>query len=232
MREDERFVIQAVAAHCSGKWRPGENPPDAYIDMDQGTIAVEISTLSQQVTSDQGRHVRLSDDATAIRLADQLNDDMQALIPDGITVCLRLSSPIASFKKTKAQLVTIIEKMMRDGALDGTESERIIYGNKVLIWVSMNDDSRHKKVSAVISNRHSSPDILQNAANTLEDRINAKWRKCREIMARPLWLVLLNDYWLADAQTYRLAMSNISTVHSFDKILIVEGDGSISPLYD
>jgi hypothetical protein len=117
MREDERFVIQAVAAHCSGKWRPGENPPDAYIDMDQGTIAVEISTLSQQVTSDQGRHVRLSDDATAIRLADQLNDDMQALIPDGITVCLRLSSPIASFKKTKAQLVTIIEKMMRDGAL-------------------------------------------------------------------------------------------------------------------
>jgi hypothetical protein len=232
MREDEKFVIQALAAYCSGEWRPGEDPPDAYIDVCQAIIAVEISTLSEHVTSDMGTHARLSDDQTAIRLADQLNDDMQALIPDGTTVGLRLSSPIARVKKTKAQLAATIETMMRDGVPDGTEVEKAIYGNNVLLWVSKHNDLQYKKVSAVISNRHSNPNILRNAADTLEDRINTKSRKCRGVKVRPLWLALFNDYWLADAHTYSLAMSGICAVHPFDKILIVAGDGSISVLHD
>jgi hypothetical protein len=67
MRKDEKFVIEALSAYCSGKWRPGENPPDAYLDTGDAVIAVEISTLSQQVTSDVGTHPRLSDDETGVR---------------------------------------------------------------------------------------------------------------------------------------------------------------------
>ena len=135
-------------------------------------------------------------------------------------------------QKTKAQLATTIEKMMRDSVPDGTELEMTICGNSVLLWASRHDGSQYKKVSAVISNRHSSPDILRNAADTLEDRINTKSKKCCGVKVRPLWLALFNDYWLADAHTYSLAISSISTVHPFDKILIVAGDSSISVLHD
>ena len=47
LREDEEFVIASIARDLSAKWRPGENPPDAYLRLDAGTVAVEISTLTQ-----------------------------------------------------------------------------------------------------------------------------------------------------------------------------------------
>jgi len=33
LRDDEEFVIGAVAAVVSGTWRPGEDPPDAYLTL-------------------------------------------------------------------------------------------------------------------------------------------------------------------------------------------------------
>ena len=92
MREDEQFVIQAVAAFCSGSWRSGEDPPDAYIDTGGKTIAVEISTLTQHITTNRGTRARLSDDQTVVRLADELNQELNHLIPSGLTVGLCLSS--------------------------------------------------------------------------------------------------------------------------------------------
>jgi hypothetical protein len=50
LREDEQFAITAVAATFAATWRPGENPPDAYLVLDAKTVAVEISTLTQYVT--------------------------------------------------------------------------------------------------------------------------------------------------------------------------------------
>jgi hypothetical protein len=46
------------------------------------------------------------------------------------------------------------------------------------------------------------------------------------------WLALLNDYWLTDADTYRLALSQMSLDHPFDRIVLVNGDGSIDTLFD
>ena len=46
LRDDEEFVITSVAKEFSGTWRPGENPPDAYLSIGTREIAVEISTLS------------------------------------------------------------------------------------------------------------------------------------------------------------------------------------------
>jgi hypothetical protein len=66
LREDEQFVIASIARGLCATWRPGENPPDAYLTLNTGTVAVEISTLTQHVTDDKGTRPRLSDDtATA-----------------------------------------------------------------------------------------------------------------------------------------------------------------------
>jgi hypothetical protein len=97
--------------------------------------------------------------------------------------------------------------------------------------VTRHGDTQYKKVSAVISNRHSDPNILLNATNILEDRIKMKTEKCKDVRTRPLWLGLFNDYWLADEDTYRRAMSAITAPHYFEKILIVTGDGAVAVLH-
>lgn len=86
LRDDEKFVIAAVSAAFSAPWRPGEDPPDAYLTLGGNTVAVEISTLIQPVTDERGTRSRLTDDLPTAALGDDLNDELQALIPDGYRV--------------------------------------------------------------------------------------------------------------------------------------------------
>jgi hypothetical protein len=124
LREDEEFVIKAVANAFSGTWQPGEDPPDAYLTVGTEVIAVEISTLTQHVTDNEGTRPRLSDDIPTARLADALNDELQNEIPDGHTIGLVLSSPIIKPLKTKIALAKIIRGHLTD--LNGLVPERKI----------------------------------------------------------------------------------------------------------
>jgi hypothetical protein len=94
LRDDEEFVFTSLAKEFSATWRPGENPPDAYLSIGAREVAVEISTLAQHITNDRGTCPRLSDDTTTAALVNDLNAELQDLIPDGHTIYLVLSSPI------------------------------------------------------------------------------------------------------------------------------------------
>lgn len=230
LREDERFVIASIAHSLSATWHPGENPPDAYLRLDASTIAVEISTLTQHVTDDRGTRPRLSDDTATANFVNALNDELSHLIPDGYTVGLVLSSPILEYRKTKAQLAQTIRHYVADLQSLQTDRKLQINGNTITVSLTRHGDTQYKKVSAVFMNRSSSPNILTNAANILEDRSATKTRKCAHLLG-PIWLALLNDYWLTDADTYRLALSQLKLQHPFQRILLVNGDGSVHTLY-
>jgi hypothetical protein len=53
LREDEKFVIKALCNTYGGTWRDGEDPPDAYLSLSDGEVAVEISILTQHVAVNQ-----------------------------------------------------------------------------------------------------------------------------------------------------------------------------------
>jgi hypothetical protein len=227
LREDEEFVITSIASSFSATWHPGENPPDAYLNLDAGTVAVEITTLTQHVTDDRGTRPRLSDDTATAKFADALNDELSHLIPDGYTIGLVLSSPILEYRKTKAQLAQTIRGHIADLQSLQTDRDIQINGNVITISLTHRENTQYKKVSAVFMNRSSSANILSNAAYILEDRIATKTRKCAHLLHRaPIWLALLNDYWLTDADTYRLALSRLTLQYPFQRILLVNGDGS------
>jgi hypothetical protein len=233
LREDEEFVIASIASSLSGSWRPGENPPDAYLTLGAATVAVEISTLTQYVTDDKGTRSRLSDDIPTAAFADSLNDELQHLIPDGYTIGLVLSSPIFEHRKTKAQLAQIIRGHIADLQSLQIEHKIQINGNAITVFLEHHGETQLKKVSAIFMNRSSSPDILSNATKILEDRIVTKTKKCLHLLSRsPMWLALFNDYWLTDADTYRSALSRLTLQHPFQKILLVNGDGSVHNLYE
>jgi hypothetical protein len=233
IREDEEFVISAIATSLSGTWLAGENPPDAYLTLNTGTVAVEISTLTQYVTDDKGTRPRLSDDIATAAFANELNEELSDLIPDGYTIGLVLSSPILAYRKTRAQLAQFIHGHMADLQFLQTERKLQINGNAITVFLTHHGDTQFKKVSALFMNRSSSPDILLNATRILEDRIATKTQKCSHLLNRgPIWLALFNDYWLTDADTYRAALSRIKLQHPFQKILLVNGDRSVHTLYE
>jgi len=220
-----------LATHFSGNWWPGENPPDAYLRVGDEVTAVEISTLTQHVSDGSGGlKPRLSEDATAIWLANALNSELRENIPGGWLVILVLASPILKAKKVKAQLrdrITTLVATSRE-----TEVTESIFDNCIKIHVAPDDRPSGKKVVGVVSSQKSSPDILLNARNILEDRLVVKAGKCRFLNFKgPLWLALFNDYWLADDDTYQQAMDSFSVDHPFEKILLVSGNKSVAELH-
>jgi hypothetical protein len=114
---------------------------------------------------------------------------------------------------------------------NGTEMD--VHGKKISAYLNHHGESHRKRVSAVISNRSASADILSNTMFILEERITDKAGKCAHLTGqRPLWLALFNDYWLTDLHTYKYALSRLSLEHPFDKILLVRGNGKVEALYD
>ena len=234
LRSEEDFVIRAVAAFYSGEWWPGENPPDAYLKVNGATVAVEISTLMQHVPDEKGgSKARLSEDATAMGLVEELSNDLRDDVPDGRTVLLILESPISQARKVKGLLANRIRECVSESSVAAVDVEEEFIGNRILIRVMPCDEPDSAKVHAAITNRKSSPDILLNARYILEERITVKSVKCRSLQGKsPLWLALLNDYFIADDDTYKQAFRLLYVIHPFAKILLVSGGRSVVPLYE
>jgi hypothetical protein len=230
VKPDEEFVLKSVASFYGGEWSPGEDPPDAYLMVIGRKIAVEVSILTQVITDDRGTRPRLSDDMPAIRLANELDLELRRLMPAGKLVTLVLSTPIIEHRKTKAALATVIRSLLNAGV---AKRNVTIRGNQVEISVNDWDALEGKKIVAAVKPRSSSPDILKNATNILEDRIRIKAQKCAALkLPEPIWLALLNDYFLAEPETYVHALKSIAVAHPFEKVLLVSGGGAVAVLVD
>ena len=232
LSSDEKFCIESLVASVGGEWFEGEDPPDAYLSTGNEKVAVEISTLTQYVTDQNGdSRSRLSDDLTAIRLCNELNRELENDIPADRTVLLVLSAPICSARKLKPKLREEIMALVESAGSDDVTVERELLGNTITIHLIPEDRPSGKKVVGAVKNEKSSADILANAIAILADRITVKTQKCKPLKSgEPYWLVLFNDYWLADIDTYRQAMAKLSVEHTFEKILIVSGDRTVTML--
>jgi hypothetical protein len=62
-----------------------------------------------------------------------------------------------------------------------------------------------------------------NASHLLIDRIRAKSLRCSGLK-KPVWLALLNNYWLADARTYTKAAQELYLDHCFERIFLISDD--------
>ena len=231
LREDEIFVIKSLCSKYGGTYRIGEDPPDAYMSLNDNEIAVEISILTQHVVDKSGKPVpRLSQDTGVLRLCDELNEELKREVPSGVYVLLIISSPLNNIRQTKADLIKKIKEIAQKKAPinEAFKTNK----NKVEIKTFLGERSSGKKVIGAVPNHNSSSDILGNVLYILSERINDKVTKCQNIVHRPLWLALFNDYWLAEPDTYKLAMEKLSIEHSFDKIVLLLGSKEVHTLYE
>lgn len=226
-------MIESLSEVYGGSWRVGEDPPDAYLLLKkpEHEVAVEISILTQHVIDKSGRTVpRLSQDSGALRLCDELNDELKNDIPSDVYVLLIISSPLNKIRQTKTDLMEEIKSIVQKKALNKQVSE--INQNKIEIKLIHGNRPSGKKIVGIVPNQNSSPDILANVLYMLSERINDKVAKCSKIMHRPMWLALFNDYWLAEPDTFQLAIKELSVKHQFDKICLVLGNKEVHTLYE
>jgi len=231
LRTDEEHAIRVVTAHFGGTWRPGEDPPDAYLTVGATEVAVEISTLSQQVPGERGSMIpRYSEDATALWVIRELKNALRSTIPDDRMVLVVMSSPVLAARKVLPQLTKLIQQYIAGSG--NVETTIDVLGNQIEIVIKDAGQPDPEKLHGVVSNQKSTPDILLNAQVVLGERISVKAAKCGGLTAKgPVWLVLLNDYFLADATTYQQALAILRVRHPFTKILLVSGTGAVVQLF-
>ncbi len=232
LRGDEEFVIRAVAKKFSGLWtRVEDDPPDAYLTIGANTVAVEITTLVQRVTDERGTRSRSSDDAPITAIANDLNVKLNAVIPDRYSIGLVFSTPILNVRKTISDLTKHLGRSDIRSLAHAKEVH--IQGNRISISLHYHEETQTRKVWCAATNRSSDPNILSNAFHILGDRITEKSKKCSALIGKqPLWLALLNDYFLADASDYERALSCIAVDHPFDMVLLIGRDGQVDSLFE
>jgi hypothetical protein len=152
LRSDELFVIEALCRAYDGTWRAGEDPPDAYMRLNESEVAIEISILSQLVNNEAGELIpRLSQDSGACRMCDEINEELNQVIPPGISVILILTAPIKKLRKLKIALIERINNAIRLGVPCDNIYE--ILGNYVNIQIVLEDKFGNKKVRGIVQNK-------------------------------------------------------------------------------
>lgn len=228
MREEEVFAMNAIVKKFGGCFVEGEDPPDAYLLINDKRVAVEVTQLIQFVSNDKNLVVpRRSHDKPAIELSDALDSRLKNIIQKDKFVFLVLESPINNIRLTKQKLEQEILNQLSTGV---TKQELVIEQNKISINV-YEQATTSKKVACAVFNKHSSADILTNVTDLLRERILAKLKTTKaESYDGEYWLALLNDYWIADIQSYRLAYKKLDIKHNFAKILIVNESGQVDSI--
>jgi hypothetical protein len=231
MSPNESFVMNSIVKTFGGKFTEGENPPDAYFQLGDKNIAVEVTRLVQQVQNEKGEIIsRLAQDQPAMTLSDELDSQIKHDIPNDKYVFLVLGSPINNIRKTKSELKKEILNQLHTGVV---KRDLVIEKNSISISVYDGVRETGKKIISAVANRYSDTNLLNNTMNLLNDRISSKLKKCKaKAYDGEYWLALYNDYWVADIDSYKLAYSKLNIQHDFDKILIIDSYGQVECIYN
>lgn len=232
MRPDEAFVGQALFDYLHDlnpvAILDGEDPPDLYLNLESGRIGIEVTRLSQFTIKPDGTLCnRTTEDTFGIRLIDELNSAFGPALAEDICIVIGLETPVAAPRRFRKGIQAWVEEIVSNPILRSRE-ERTIEGARV--WTSVAAARPGgKKVMGYVSNKNSSADIAFNAQLVLADRVMTKSAVCMD-MQKPIWLALINDYWLADADTYKAISRELKLTHCFDRIFLISDRGSVTEL--
>lgn len=235
LKPDEQFVSDSLVKYFGSDAvtsQEGEDPPDIYLTINGKKIAVEITRLSP-VSFDEngGMQNRNTQDIFGVNLCNELDSKLKSKVPPEIDVVLALHVPVNNPRRYKKELFKLIESILDKEIKVGSRQTASVLGHKVDINFVSNRAHSKKKIVGVIFNDNSNAHILSNAITIMKDRILEKGQKCKNILpSGTKWLALLNDYWLADSDTYSQAIKSISTKHGFEKIFLVSDHGAVSEL--
>lgn len=232
MRRDEAFVARSLVQFLGGPQvvtaSDGADPPDIHLAFADCRVGVEVTRLSQFTLEPDGSlGNRTTQDFFGLRLIDELDRNIGCTLPDGISLLIGLWVPVSNGVRFRRSLTDWVTKIAAAPVKD-TKYEQEIEGARTSISV-IHERPTGKKITGFVVNKNSSSDIGLNARLVLADRIRTKSEICASL-PRPIWLALLNDYWLADADSYAAVCSQLKLAHCFEKLFLVSDDGMVNEL--
>lgn len=232
MRRDEAFVGWALVEFLGGATvasaSDGPDPPDLYLAIGRSRVGVEVTQLSAFTFDPDGAlGNRLTQDSFGVRLIDELNDSIGPSLPHDVSLLVGLWVPVAKAARFRKLLTAWVADIAATSEI-GQKQERRVDGSRVSISVMLGRPSG-KKIVGFVVNTNSSANIGLNARLVLEDRIRRKSIIC-SALPKPIWLAVLNDYWLANAETYAAAAREINVAHCFERIVLISDEGAVSEL--
>ena len=198
----------------------GEDPPDLYLSLPNSRVGVEVTRLSQfTFESDGTLGNRATQDFFGLRLLDEIDTKVGPLLPDDLSLFVGVEVPVPNAARFRKELTDWVTQIAT-APVAGATHERKIKGSKTSVSV-IPERPTGKKIAGFVVNKNSSADILLNARLVLEDRIRTKSTICAPLR-KPIWLAVLNDYWLADTDTYSTAYSQLKKMdHCFERVFLV-----------
>lgn len=218
MRNEEKYALEALVSRFGGEFSAGENPPDAYLQINGQCVAVEVSMLVERITENGVTRSRMAYEAPVTKISEELEAEVGDSIPNGKWLYLGLPCPIKGMQMFKKGLAQFAREIIADNE---KSAERIISGNLVSINYYSDRGERKRKVAQFVSDTQSFD--KEQAKLILHDRITVKNGKIAKLPGTSeYWLALLNHYWPANIETYREIYKSYQGEHKFDKILIID----------
>jgi hypothetical protein len=236
LKRDEIFVKDCLIEFFGSdttRAEEGEDPPDIYLIINNQKIAVEITRLSP-ISFDKNGHPqnRSTEDNFGCDLCDELDLKLKEKVPSKIDIVLTLHVPVTNARSFKKKLLDHLNYILDKGVHCGDEITIDVAGSSVAISIIANRQHSKKKIVGVIMNNNSRPELQLNADLILANRIMDKVRKCENILHQgDIWLALLNDFRLADHDSYSRSLKNIPLQHNFKRIYLVSDTGTVSRLF-
>lgn len=225
MRYEETSALDSLIATFGGKYKGGEDPPDAYITLNGQRIAVEVTMLVEQITRNGKTRSRFADEVPVWDIASELEQKIGDSIPDNSWLYLGLPSPINEISKFKKELARISLEFIKSGV---ERTDKNILGNRVSLYFYRTEKSPKRKVAQFVSSRQSF--YIDQAELILRDRIEVKNKKIARLAFDEYWLALINTYWPASIEIYRKIYDRLEIEHKFDKIFIIDQAGKVESL--
>jgi hypothetical protein len=168
-------------------------------------------------------------DKVATRLIERLQATLGETVPNGITVLVTITAPIRLPSKTAAALEDKIQTLLGQ-ALPSRDTKDTIHGNRVQIRFLRGESRGASKVIGFVRNSDSDPLLLLDMTCELLELLRAKAQRRPTRPVADRWLVVMSAGGSSSLQLYRTIHSQLRTATSFEKILMVFGDGRVEML--
>ena len=226
LKKQEQTAIEAVARRFSAKW---EKSGDTYIAIAGKRVALDIATLKRRTGQGNAAKLRLRFDKVATRLIERLQATLGETVPNGITVLVTITAPIRLPSKTAAALEDKIQTLLAR-ALPSRDKKDTIHGNRVQIRFLRGESRGAPKVIGFVHNSDSDPLLLLDMTCELLELSERRLTGGRRGRLADRWLVVMSAGGSSSLQAYRTIHSQLRTATSFEKILMVFGDGRVEML--
>lgn len=238
-RTEEKLAIEYLVSFLKKSnmhidYSEGDDPPDAIISFSGNDINVEISQLFQMASliTKEVLKSRKGHDIFGLRFLDELDSEYKQAL-GGKRLLLILDVPVKDPNKFKAGLKQKIEELIETKEYPVKRTTFVINGENVEIKQISPEPSESKRIIGFVNPTETSSNIHDNACVTLKNAIEKKEARYSKLnLHGNRWLVLINQYFLSDFNSFKRAYDDIEIGHGFQKIFLISEQGEVDILYE